>query len=149
MEIKLQSESTIFLKGKSTSLILDPPKINVEDVAISGPGEYEVKGVQILGFRANSYVNYKIKIDGLNLAVMAGKPNQNQEEIFSDADVLILGQNQQDWVLKLEPKIVVIYKPEDAAKFLKEIGKEGVKPTSRLVIKRESLPGELEAVWLT
>lgn len=163
MEIKSIRDSTLLLKGKTASLILDPQTISIGEevegeikssrLVISGPGEYEVKGVKILGVAAGERTNYEIKIDGLKLAIIHGKITEKYEEVFSDLDVLLLslpvdGPSPQELVLKLEPKIVVVYKTEDPTKFLKDIGREGVLPSSRLVVKKDSIPAELEAVWL-
>lgn len=171
MEIKILKGDAILLKGKSVNLILDPvlgssfeaeidgaifsrPSQDKNEesgsfrVKIMGPGEYEVGGAQILGISSNLEINYKIKIDGLKIAFVVGKLKDKDEEFFGDVDCLILEQSFPDLVLKLEPKLVVIYKTMEAEKFLKEIGKENVVPASRVILKKETIPGELEAVWL-
>lgn len=172
MEIKILKGEAILLKGKNVNLILDPVFGQSYDfeisgalfskpgngkgeeasggfrVLISGPGEYEVGGAQILGVSSDLKINYKIKIDGLKIAFVAGKIKDKDEEAYGDIDCLILEQSFPDLVLKLEPKIVVVYKAIEASKFLKDIGKENVIPASKVVIKKEALPQELEAVWL-
>lgn len=168
-------DRALLLKGKTGSLVLDPQdsvsfqevdivilsekekKLNSDKLEICGPGEYEVKGIKILGLAVGGKTNYEIKIDELRLAVVYGKIEEKYEEAFSDLDILLLSypiEGAQELILKLEPKIVVLYyannnyKTEDAIKFLKDVGRENVVPTSRVVIKKDNLPAELEVVWL-
>lgn len=135
----------MLLKGKDNELTIESSKIKTSSIEINGPGEYEVGGVQILGVNgAGETVNYKIKIDGLNIAVILGQGN---EEAFGDVDVLLATVNLAQLVLKLEPRIVVVWGTEGNT-LLKEIGKEGVTPLPKLTVKQDKLPQELEAVWL-
>lgn len=155
MEIKLLRDKALLLKGKTASLLLDPQTLSIKEevgeIVISRPGEYEVKGVKIFGMAAGEKTNYEIKIDELRLAVVYGKIEEKYEEAFSDLDILLLSypiEETQELILKLEPKIIVLYKTDDPTKFLKALGRENVVPTSRVVIKKDTIPAELEVVWL-
>lgn len=159
MEIKLLRDRALLLKGKTGSLVVDPQdqlsfqekEVDTDKLEILGPGEYEVKGIKILGIADGEKTNYEIKIDELRLAVIHGKIEERHEEAFSDLDILLLSyptEETQELILKLEPKIVVLYRTEDATKFLKALGQENVVPTSRVVIKKDTIPAELEVVWL-
>lgn len=156
MEIKLVKPSTLVLKGKSANLALQigeagQAKFTVEEVEIKGPGEYEVRGVQLHSFSCDGVTNYRIKVDGVTIAIILGSVDQKQEETLSDIDVLLIQGDKKfaELVLRLEPKMIVIYNTPEPGEFIRDIGKVDIAPTTKVVIKKESLPQELEAVWLT
>lgn len=146
MDIKLLSDDSFLIKGKDNELTLVGGKIKTAELTLVGPGEYEVGGVQILGVRAsNGKTNWKIKIDGMSLAIVEAQ-NARDEEELTGADIL-LSRFAGDLLIKLEPKIIIAW-GENSEKILKEIGKEDVSPVSKFSIKKDKLPLELEAVWL-
>lgn len=145
MEIKLAGEDKLLLKGKDNELFVEAGKIKTSSIEITGPGEYEVGNVQILGVKADTGdVNYKVKIDNITVAIMF---EQGSLEAFTDVHILLSVISLGDLVLKLEPKIVVVWGAE-GDRLLREIGKEGVMQVAKLSVKHEKLPQELEAVWL-
>lgn len=149
MEIKQEKNGNIIIKGKQSSLTLTHSHIQTDSIAITGPGEYEVGGIQIVGLSSNRETNFKITVDNLNIVVLYGKISDKQEETFSNIDVLIpvTSDKASQLVVKLEPKIVVIPGTNDQSTLVKELGRE-VTQAQRLVVKKESLPAELEVVWL-
>lgn len=133
MEIVHLGHSSFKLRGKSTTIVTDPfdpsmvglrfPKIEAEIVTVShdhhdhnfigavsgspviinGPGEYEVKGVDIIGI--NSFHDekegsergrntvYLIKIDGISvvhLGDLGHKLDDKQREILSGCHILMI-----------------------------------------------------------
>ena len=159
MEITFLGHSSFKLRGKSTSLITDPynpsvglkfPKAEANIVTIShnhpdhnykeavlgnpfvasGPGEYEVAGVKIVGIASyhdskggkEKGVNtiYSIKMDGVTIAHL-GDFGQNelsdrQLEQLGDVSILIIpiggvytvdGETATKIVSQIEPKIVI------------------------------------------
>lgn len=101
MEIKLLNDSTIYLKGKKESVLVDPTKTelvenkgnsriiiytsgdfneetlsNDEKIIIRGSGEYEIGGIEIMGVNGeDGNTVYRIVIDGFILVIL-GKINQ-------------------------------------------------------------------------
>lgn len=118
MEIKFLNKSTIFLKGKKESVLVDPNEkeiidnknnsriivytngdfnqtdlLNNEKIVIRGGGEYEIGGVEIMGINGeNGNTVYRIVIDTFAITVL-GKINQELSpkriEKIDSADILI------------------------------------------------------------
>lgn len=126
-------------------------------VVIDGPGEYEVGGVSIVGLPVGELTTYYIKMDGialLHLGALQKPPSESEFEKYPNIDVVFvpvsLGKEAADMVAKLEPKVVIpIHFEENPAAFLKELGKEEMKPQSKLSLTKDKLPQELEVVWLS
>lgn len=131
---------------------------------ISGPGEYEVKGVAVRGFASESAYGgerglntiYSLSLEGMNLvflgALGTGDVPQAAKQELDDIDILFLpvgGEGVLDHAaayklaVQLEPKIVVPmhYTADTLKKFLKEAG-EDVAPTDKLTVKRKDLEGK-------
>ena len=131
---------------------------------ISGPGEYEVKGVAVRGFGSESEyggekgVNtiYSVVLEGMNLCFLgalgtATLPAAAKQEL-DDIDLLFLpigGEGVLDYekayalAVQLEPKAIIPmhYGAQDLKNFLKEAGEE-VKPIDKLTIKKKELDGK-------
>ncbi|HTK33138.1 MAG TPA: MBL fold metallo-hydrolase [Candidatus Paceibacterota bacterium] len=136
--------------------------------AITGPGEYEVKGVFIKGFGSESNYDgekrintiYSVALEGMNICFLGGI---DQEELPKDADeaidgidilfVPIGGQGVLDaskaykLAVALEPKIIIpmhfgdIGDKDSLKIFLKEAG-ENPKPEPKLTLKKKDLEGK-------
>lgn len=142
---------------------------------ISGPGEYEVKGVFIKGFASESGYDgekrintiYTVTLEGMNICFLGAlnTPDLPKEadEAIDEVDILFvpIGGNgvlnpAQAYKLAvfLEPKIVIPISYGDVGdadalkKFLKEAG-ENPKPEPKLTLKKKDLEGkEVEVVVL-
>lgn len=209
MEIIHLGHASFKIRGKQVSLVTDPfspamtglkfPKVEADIVTIShshddhnqaslvsgtpqifsGPGEYETKGVKILGVstfhdalqgseRGQNTV-YQIKMDGLtliHLGDLGHKLETREVEALNGVDILIVpvggvytldGKGAAQVVGQLEPRIVIPmhyqvtglrFGLEAVDKFLREMGKEEIKPQPKLVISKDKLPEELEVVVL-
>lgn len=135
---------------------------------ISGPGEYEVKGVTVRGFASESEYGggkslntiYSITLEGMNLLFLGALsfptlPQAAKQEL-DDIDILFLpigGSGVLDHAegyklaVQLEPSIVVPmhYTPETLKRFLKEAG-EDIAPVDKLTIKRKDLEGKEDEI---
>lgn len=132
---------------------------------INGPGEYEIKGVYIKGFKSNSKYGgedrintvYEVSLEGMNLCYLGALSDKELEsetlEELSDIDVLFLpiggdgvlsASEAYKLAVKLEPKIVIPMHYTDATlrTFLKEAGEEGTKKEDKLTIKKKDLEGK-------
>ncbi|HVV39332.1 MAG TPA: MBL fold metallo-hydrolase [Candidatus Paceibacterota bacterium] len=140
-----------------------------EPFAITGPGEYEVKGVAVRGFGAESEYGgspsintiYSVALEGMNLCFLGAlsKPElpQAAKQELDNIDILFLpvgGDGVLDHgaayklAVQLEPKAIVPMHygdmgGKDALKaFLKEAGAEDVQPVDKLTVKKKDLDGK-------
>jgi len=140
-----------------------------EPIVISGPGEYETKGVFIKGFQSKSVYGGKEKINTVYTVILEGmtlcflgalndeKLSPEFMEAIEDIDILFLpigGDGVLDpakankIAVALEPKIIIPMHYDEVGvsgalkKFLKEAGEEGVKPVDKLTLKKKDLEGK-------
>ena len=140
--------------------------------SITGPGEYEVKGVMVRGFASDSeygggkHLNtiYQVTLEGMNLCFLgafggADLPAEAKQEL-DDIDILFVPVGDKGALdysaaykraVQLEPKVVIPmhYEGKELQQFLKEAGAEGTKAVDRLTVKKKDLDGkEAEIVVL-
>jgi len=131
---------------------------------ISGPGEYETKGVFIKGFLSKSsyggedHINtiYMVALEGMNLcflgALSSTDVNNETKEALGEIDILftpigggevLSAADAYKFAVSLEPKIMIPMHYDDAALkvFLKE-GGEKVVPVDKLTLKKKDLEGK-------
>jgi hypothetical protein len=140
-----------------------------DPLVISGPGEYETKGVFIKGFQSKTHYGksekintvYTIILEGMTLCFLGALSDEKLSpefmEAIEDIDILFLpvgGDGVLDAAkanriaVSLEPKIIIPMHYGDVGidgalkKFLKEAGEEGVKPVDKLTIKKKDLEGK-------
>lgn len=139
---------------------------------ISGPGEYEVKGVAVRGFGApttygkKETINtiYSISLEGMTLCFMGAQgqvelPAAAKQEL-DEVDILFVpvgggevldAAGASKLAVALGPKVIIPmhYDTTSLKAFLKEEGAEGVKPEEKLTVKKKDLEGkEAEVVVL-
>jgi L-ascorbate metabolism protein UlaG (beta-lactamase superfamily) len=136
---------------------------------IKGPGEYEVDGMFIRGFKTSTTFGgqekintiYTLTVDGINVAYL-GAINHSEiepeiKEELGQADILFVpigGDGVLDaseaykMAVKREPSIIIpIHYGEVGDKnalkeFLKEGGQESIKPIDKLTLKKKDLEGK-------
>ena len=134
-----------------------------EPFVITGPGEYEIKGVAVRGFaspgRGPGALNtiYSVALEGMNLCFLGalGEPHipTAAKQELDDIDILFLpigGDGVLDHAegyklaVGLEPKAIIPIHYGAAAlmAFLKEAGAEGVEPIEKLTLKKKDLEGK-------
>jgi len=135
---------------------------------IAGPGEYEVKGIAIRGYAAESgyqkkkRINtvYTVLLEGMKLCFLGalGTPvlPPTLKEELDDVDVLFVpvgdegvlsGADANKLAAQIEPKLVIPVHYAglaDAAlkPFLKEAGEERSVPVEKLTLKKKDLDGK-------
>lgn len=143
-----------------------------EAFVVSGPGEYEIKGVFIKGLPSVSYYGgekkintiYTVNLENMNLCFLGALseiniPNETKEAI-DGVDILFVpvGDTSNDnkqkgtlsageaykFAVSLEPSIIIPMNYTDASlkAFIKEGGAEGLKPIDKLTIKKKDLEGK-------
>ena len=136
-----------------------------EPFAITGPGEYEIKGVAVRGFGSDSSYGgkkgintvYSVRLEGMNLCFLGALSNAElpaaAKQELDEIDILftpvggagtIDHSDAEALAVKLEPKAVIPmgYDDKSLKAFLKEAGAEGVKPQEKLTVKRRDLDGK-------
>ncbi len=136
---------------------------------ISGPGEYETKGVFIKGFASKSNYGgsekintiYSIALENMNLCFLGAlsDPNLSAEvkEALGEVDVLFLPIGDdgvldpvkaEKLAVELEAKLIIpmhygdVGSKDALKKYLKEAGEEKVEAVEKLTLKRKDLDGK-------
>lgn len=136
--------------------------------AVTGPGEYEIKGIFIKGFKSDSHYGgskearintiYSITLEGMNLCFLGAIDSKDLsaeiKEALDDIDVLFVPiggslspATAYELAVKLEPRLIIPMQYSDASDknlktFLKEAGEEGIKPEDKLTLKKKDLEGK-------
>ena len=136
-----------------------------EPFVISGPGEYEIKGIFIKGFASKSVYGgkekintiYSVSLENMNICFLGALSDINLssevKEELGDVDVLFLpvggdgvldAAKAEKLSVEIEPKIIIPMHYDAAAlkKYLKEAGEENVKPIEKLTLKKKDLEGK-------
>lgn len=173
MEVTLLTQDSIKIKGKNSSFVVDPTtqlrvktqadavivltkvldyslsKIEESRVVIQGPGEYEVGGVKITGARADSNFSYNFLIDGIDVFLTSVLAISKIKEP-RDYNMLIVQVNSvidESLIAAFSPNIVVLY-GEKAEEVFNVLGANKKTKTSKLTLKKEQLPTEMEVILL-
>lgn len=150
MEISYLGNFEYLLKHKGVKVLIRPAGTKIESdsepITISGPGEYEVKGVLIAGFKGDDKNTiYTYDLDGIRVAYLSEvkqKLADKQLDWLDGVDVLLVSAEGDDLVKQIGPSLAVL--PEE---FGKTIGLEA-KREKKLVVNKLSLPEETELVIL-
>jgi L-ascorbate metabolism protein UlaG (beta-lactamase superfamily) len=140
-----------------------------DPLVISGPGEYETKGVFIKGFQSKTNYGGKERINTVYIVVLEGmtlcflgavsdeKLCSDFMEAVEDIDILFLpigdegvldASKANKLAVALEPKIIIPMHYGDVGvdsalkKFLKEAGEENSQSVDKLTIKKKDLEGK-------
>lgn len=138
---------------------------------ISGPGEYEVKGITFKGilskynFKGEEKINtiYTFTFDGMKICVLGAlseKLDADQRDAVSSCDILVVPVlehtdhnylSAKDAVAignNLEAKVIIPvgYDEKTLPVFLKESGSVGVQPLEKLTVKKKDIDGKEGAV---
>ena len=171
MDIAIVGKTSIKIKGKQVTFIVDPsreiPKISSDAIILSngydnidisrvtdcrivinGAGEYEVNGAKISGATSPKGILYKLSID--DVSIIVGRAMESKTDGFSACQIVVInadGEFNESFVTALEPKIVVIYGTSkiDAAKTL---GAENLTAVSKITTTKDKLPEKMEIVVL-
>ena len=202
MDIYPLGHSSFRIKGKAASIVTDPydqetvglkfPKVEADIVTashdhkdhnavssvggspyiIKGPGEYEIKGIHIVGVSVfhdqkqgeeeGKNVMYQIIVDGVTLVHLGDlghelTPEQSKE--IGTCDILFIPVGgvttidpsmASEVAAQFEPKVIIPmhYKKEDLDRFLKEMGKEDVVSIPKLSITKDKLPEATDVIVL-
>lgn len=173
MEVTTLSDTAVKIRGKQTTIAVNPidikakiavasglfftrlmqplPGKNFEEMPliIQGPGEYETGGIKISGNKIGESFVYRVVVDGLTLLVAKTSSLAKTKEAVTEYDMLVLEADSiadQSVITALNPSVIIFYgaqKIENA----KAMGKE-VSPVSKYTVTREKLPVDTQVVVL-
>lgn len=135
MEIAMLAKNCIKIKGKKTSLVIDPfelstktetdgvllfSKIAIDDfkkisgqrLIIAAPGEYEVGGIKISGVRQKDDLFYAVHVDGLSILLALASTIERLKDTIDGHQVSLLYANtalEKSSVGVLSSSVVAIY----------------------------------------
>lgn len=174
MDLTLLDKNSIKIKGKRSSLVVDPsqksPKTPADAVVLLGKegalervegarlvinddGEYEVGGVKITGVsNLDSGTFYNLNIDNTQTILARTSTLEKVTDTANEAQVAILNVDSslnESIIASLEAKVIVLY-GEKASEGLKALGKQDLSSLRKVTVGREKLPQEQETqiVWL-
>lgn len=145
MEISYQNSGGFRLKGKKATVLVTPAEIAVENYKITGPGEYEIGGVEVIGLAGGVF---RINIDGVGVGLIPQKLTEEEKNRIGAVNI-VLTPATAELDATLEPNYVIPFgNKEDVEKFSKNLGAENVVAVSKLVTSPEKLPETTTVVVL-
>lgn len=169
MDVTILSEKSLKIKGKVSTIIVDPvstitnieaegilyshPKdkdvnesrVENSRISIKGAGEYEVGGIKINALKVNGGLVSLVDVE--NVKILIGSGNEIlkvHEKIEAYHILLINADNEFDYssLTKLDPKVLLVYgdKREEVKKAL---GKDDAEKGNKYTITFEKLPSEM------
>ncbi|MFH0943176.1 MAG: MBL fold metallo-hydrolase [Candidatus Beckwithbacteria bacterium] len=159
MEVSYLGNFEYQLKHKEVKVKISQSKTVIESAAepmiINGPGEYEVKGVIIAGFKSDDgQTLYTYDLDEIRVAYLGqskSKLSEKQLDWLDGVDLLLVSPQAVELVKQIKPSIVIPIDNQDKAKldeFIRQIELEPRKE-AKLTLNKLSLPEETELVILT
>lgn len=171
MDISLLDTKSVKVKGKQTTLVVDPvsamskitadavlllahkaspalSKIENPRLVINGAGEYEIGGVKITTQQYEKDLAYEIKIDGIEILVLNESALQKFHDKAREYNILLIcsdGVIDASLVTSHAPSSVLFFGPK-ALESAKAFGNG--KTTQKYQITLEKLPEEMEIVAL-
>jgi hypothetical protein len=110
MDIQFSEGNNFKIKTKNVSITTSPFQIG--DKTIYGPGEYEISGVSVMGFRVEDRSNvYLIEADKLNIVFLGDTKSKLDSDLINeigDTDiVLVCNKEAFTEALRLEPFFII------------------------------------------
>lgn len=145
MEISTLDHNGFKLRGKKATVTIADGNLVIGDFTISGPGEYEVAGVDVICLKDGVF---RLNLDDVLIGFIERKLTDAEKSQIGTVNILITpAVNSLD--TSLEPAYVLPFGgKEDLDKFLKEVGTPGIQPQSKLVISADKLPETTTVVIL-
>lgn len=170
MEIALIGNDSVRIKGKHSAFVVHPTnkvsgvngvlyfttdavdasKIDPGIVIIKGPGEYELAGIKIAGFRFSGDTIYSLTVDSMEILVgNASSIEKDHAKLSNHKIVLLFVDTAIDaaFISALEPKTVLFFGSK-AEETLQQLAKEGFRKESKYQVTIDKLPAEMETILL-
>ncbi|MBP9670733.1 MBL fold metallo-hydrolase [Candidatus Woesebacteria bacterium] len=159
MDISYLGKDSFKIKAKAGTIVADPAKLTIshksggDDFVIDQPGEYEVEGISVFGYKTDSSNIYVIQFEDLRIAYLGNLTKSLSEKSVSElenTDVVIVSADNMptkdlvEVVSKLEPYYVLPY-GETIAKFVASY-EHSSRTVKSLSLSKVSLPEDLTEV---
>lgn len=171
MDIMLLPGDALRLKGKNTTLVLNPTtsttkteadaiilldkflnfsdsKIEGSRITIIGPGDYEVGGTKITAHKVFEKLAVRVDLDNVKVLVGNGEAIEKIQDKVEDSDIIVVNANDKfnySALASLEPKVLIVYgalKDEVG----KSLGKESSEKLNKYATTADKLPQELQFI---
>lgn len=170
MEIALLNNTSLRIKGKGGSLIINPAgkaydangfiahngfsidtqKMNSESLIINGPGEYEFGGIKVTGIRYADDMIYTIYVDKISILFGKAEVFEREYSKLNEVNIVILDTaNSIDpsFITSIASNVAVFYGGK-SNETIKLLAKEEFRIDSKYSVSFEKLPQELEKIEL-
>ncbi|MEI8232762.1 MAG: MBL fold metallo-hydrolase [bacterium] len=159
MDISYLKDANFKIKAKNGTVVAEPNKLTIshktggEDFVITAPGEYEVEGISVFGYKAEESNVYVIQFEDIrvlylgNLAKPLAEKNitelENIDVVIAPVDTMAI-KEVVDVISKLEPYYVLPF-GELRDKFIASY-EHGSRVVKSLNLSKVSLPEDLTEV---
>lgn len=159
MDISYLGKTSFKIKAKNGAVVTEDGKLTIshkngsEDFVIDQPGEYEVEGISVFGYRAGEAVVYVLQFNDVRVVYLGSLSKMPDEKVISDLeniDVVMVPTDELptkdaiDIVSKLEPYYVLPY-GEMRDKFVATY-EHGSRVVKNLSLSKLTLPEDLTEV---
>lgn len=172
MDVALLSPDSIRVKGKNSTIIVNPSakiskteadgiinldktdfsdeKIEGSRITVKGPGEYEVGGVKISAVTTNSALVSRIDVDSVKVIIGNGEALEKIQDRIEGCDLLVVNADKKfnySALASLEPKVLLVY-GELKEEVSKSMGKTSVEKLNKFSATADKLPSEPQFISL-
>lgn len=159
MDISYLGKENFKIKAKNGTVVATPVSLTIshknggEDFVITNPGEYEVEGISVFGYKAEESNVFVIQCDDIRVVYLGNLAKTLSEKVITDLeniDVVIVPvdtmptKDSVEVVSKLEPYYVLPY-GETVAKFVAAY-EHGSRSVKSLNLSKLALPEDLTEV---
>ncbi len=138
---KTNADAVLVLRKETVDLA----RVSNYRVVLRGEGEYEIENVKISGIAAGEGFVYSIFAD--NMEIVLGRVSTllriQDKSLLCQVALLNVDNELKSIIANLEPRAVILY-GEKRIEGAKELGKDWVKPVSKVTVTKEKLEKEIE-----
>lgn len=170
MEITLLNETGLRIKGKQASLYINPSaktsgadgiimlngllpdksKIDQDQPVIKGPGEYELGGMKITGFKSGNETVYSLNVDRIEILLANGQNLEKDYAKIKEHNIVILYIDSTfdlSFITSLATNSLILF-GEKAEESIVALAKDGYRKESKYSVTYDKLPQEMEEILL-
>ncbi len=169
MEITSLAKNSLKIKGKQTSVVVNPLdksvtfeaavvfdspksllKLKSDILTIDGPGEYEIGGLKITGVRYEDSVSYTFIVDDVRIVLVDNKTLAKFHSKLPDVNLVIVMVSSEDDLSSATNVAgsAVLYMGDKSDEVVNKSIKEGVTKTSKYTVTKDKLPTEVQQLLL-
>ena len=122
-----------------------------EQLIITGPGEYEVAGIKIIGLAVDASSVYILIVDSVTIAIGKLSALQKTQSKLQEHDIVIAkctSLEPASFLSPLSSHVVILY-GDHAPEVAQTFGEEHVQTLGKYSVTKEKLPTEAETILLS